>query len=70
MTSAWRAAGLTYLRYSQVAAQTLRKCLQTDKREEIMKHVGKLTLCRKVRMRRDFVNALSLTEFRGSMLKR
>lgn len=38
--SPWRAAGLNYVRYSNIAARTLRKCLQADKRVEAEKNSG------------------------------
>ncbi|EDW57458.2 protein stunted isoform X1 [Drosophila novamexicana] len=32
MTNAWRAAGLTYIQYSNIAARVLRESLRTDLR--------------------------------------
>ena len=34
--SYWRQAGLNYLQYSRIAAQTLRKCLKPEFQTELM----------------------------------
>merc|ERR1712168_1188759 len=39
--SAWRAAGVTYVRFSNIAASVLRKCVVAEKQESVMKNVGK-----------------------------
>ncbi|XP_023165711.1 protein stunted isoform X2 [Drosophila hydei] len=37
MTNAWRAAGLTYIQYSNIAARVLRDALRADLRAEAAK---------------------------------
>jgi len=39
--SAWRAAGITYVRFSNIAASVLRKTVVADKQEAVLKNVGK-----------------------------
>ncbi|KAI8126551.1 hypothetical protein FF38_05381 [Lucilia cuprina] len=37
MTNAWRAAGLTYIQYSNICAKVLRQALKSDLRAEAAK---------------------------------
>ncbi|XP_030244529.1 protein stunted isoform X2 [Drosophila navojoa] len=37
MTNAWRAAGLTYIQYSNIAARVLRNALRADLRADAAK---------------------------------
>lgn len=38
--SAWRAAGITYVRFSNIAASVLRKTIVAEKQEVLLKNVG------------------------------
>ncbi|XP_055389965.1 protein stunted isoform X2 [Condylostylus longicornis] len=37
MTNAWRAAGITYIKYSNICAKIVREALKTDARAEAAK---------------------------------